>query len=357
MKITKILVALSFLFAVTSANAGTMTVTGGMQATYNSQSDNTTGNPLGMDTELTFSGATELDNGMTVTVMQDYTGDGSSAMTFGNSQIAFGNVMGIATIYVGSDSDPMDAIDDITPSAFEEANGSGSGSHDDIGTNANELGIGLKVSLPILGDVNAKYYPKTDGVKNGDKASSGNTGPAGVGSGSSITLKTPFAGLPVIGGALDGLVLTTGYAENENNTIANTDEEIELTAALNYSYGPLSLGYQKKYENHGNATTAAADATFVKADVYGIAYAVNDALSISWNKYESYYHNVSSTGSATAAALAKGGSLAVQDTTAINIGYTVGGMTFGFQDAQTDNAGYVKDAKDDARTLSVVVAF
>ena len=58
MKITKILVALSFLFAVTSANAGTMTVTGGMQATYHSESDNTTGNPLGMDTELTFSGAT-----------------------------------------------------------------------------------------------------------------------------------------------------------------------------------------------------------------------------------------------------------------------------------------------------------
>ena len=356
MKITKILVALSFLFAVTSANAGTMTVTGGMQATYNSQSDNTTGNPLGMDTELTFKGSTELDNGMTVTVMQDYAGDGASAMTFGNSQIAFGNVMGIATIYVGSDSDPMDAIDDITPSAFEEANGSGSGSHDDIGTNANELGIGLKVSLPILGDVNAKYYPKTDGKNNGDKASSANTN-AAVGSGSAITLKTPFAGLPVIGGALDGLVLTTGYAEDDNNTLASTDEAVELTAALNYSYGPLSLGYQKKYENHGNITNATTDSTWVKADVYGIAYAVNDALSISWNKYESYYHNVAASASTTAGTGDKGGSQAVQDTTAINIGYTVGGMTFGFQDAQTDNAGYIKNAKDDARTLSVVVAF
>ena len=354
MKITKILVALSFLFAVTSANAGTMTVTGGMQATYHSESDNTTGNPLGMDTELTFSGATELDNGVTVTVMQDYAADGSSAMTFGNSQIAFGNVMGIATIYVGSDSDPMDAIDDITPSAFEEANGANSGSHDDIGTNANELGIGLKVSLPILGDVNAKYYPKTDGVKNGDKASSGATS-SDVGSGSSITLKTPFAGLPVIGGALDGLVLTTGYAESENNTVANTDEEIELTAALNYSYGPLSLGYQKKYENSGNATTAAVDATFTKHDVYGVVYAINDSLSISYNKYESYKHNVLATG--LARATATGGAGAIQDTTAINLGYTVGGMTFGFQDAQTDNAGYVKNAKDDTRTLSVVVAF
>ena len=356
MKITKILVALSFLFAVASANAGTMTVTGGMQATYSSDQDQTTGNPLGMDTELTFSGKTELDSGITVSVMQDYGGDGSSAMTFGNSQIAFGNVMGLATIYIGSDSDPVDAIDDITPSAFEEANGARSGSHTDVGTLAGELGIGLKVSLPILGDVNAKYYPKTDTSKNGDKANSNNTN-AAVGSGSSITLKTPMSGLPVVGGALDGLVLTTGYAEAENNTVANTDKEVELTAALNYAYGPLSFGYQKKYANAGQATSAAVDATFVKADIYGIAYAINDSLSISYNKYESYKHNVAATGSATAAAANNGGAGAVQDTSAINIGYTVGGMTFGFQDAQTDNAGYIKNAKDDTRTLSVVVAF
>ena len=46
MKITKILVALSFLFAVATANAGELTVTGSMEATYNSQGGSTTGNPL-----------------------------------------------------------------------------------------------------------------------------------------------------------------------------------------------------------------------------------------------------------------------------------------------------------------------
>ena len=354
MKITKILVALSFLFAVASANAGTMTVTGGMQATYSSDSGNTTGNPLGMDTELTFTGSTELDNGMTVTVMQDYAADANAG--FGNSQIAFGNVLGLATIYVGSDSDPVDAIDDITPSAFEEANGARSGSHTDIGTLAGELGIGLKVSLPILGDVNAKYYPKTDTTKNGDKANS-NDASATVGSGSAITIKTPFAGLPVVGSTLDGLVLTTGYTEEENSTVVNTDEVVELTAALNYAYGPLSLGYQKKYGNAGT-TVATTDPVWVKADVYGIAYAINDSLSISYNKYESYRHNSAATGLATATSSAvSGGDKAIQDTTAINIGYTVGGMTFGFQDAQTDNAGYILNNKDDTRTFSVVVAF
>ena len=34
MKLTKILVALSFLFAVSTANAGELTVTGNMEVTY-----------------------------------------------------------------------------------------------------------------------------------------------------------------------------------------------------------------------------------------------------------------------------------------------------------------------------------
>ena len=34
MKLTKILVALSFLFAVSTAHAGELTVTGNMEATY-----------------------------------------------------------------------------------------------------------------------------------------------------------------------------------------------------------------------------------------------------------------------------------------------------------------------------------
>ena len=50
-------------------------------------------------------------------------------------------------------------------------------------------------------------------------------------------------------------------------------------------------------------------------------------------------------------------SRATQETDAINIGYTVGGLTLGFQDASTDNANMVRNAKDDTRTISVKAAF
>jgi hypothetical protein len=339
MKITKILVALSFLFAVATAQAGTLTVTGNMEATYQSEPEKTTGNPIGMDRELKFAGSTELDNGITVSVMQDT----SDSLAYGNSQIAFGNIMGLATIYIGSDADPVDAIDDVTPSAYEEANGSGSGTYVDIGSLVNQMGIGTKFSLPILGAVDFKYYPKVDGDKNEDNTSSADTNST-VGSGSSLSINTNLADLPFVGGALDGATLRTGYSTNDSSRATNTDEVVELTAALNYAYGPLSLGVQKKYNNMGT-TTAGTDPIFYKDTVVGIAYAVNDSLSISYNRYTSQRHKNTT------------GANAEQETDAINIGYTVGGMTIGFQDAQTDNAAYVLNAKDDTRTIGVSVAF
>ena len=190
MKITKILVALSFLFAVSTANAGELTVTGSMEATYTSEVDRTTGNPLGMDRELKFAGSTELDNGVTVSVMQDT----SDNLGYGNSKITFGNVGGLVDIYVGSDGSEVDAIDDITPSAYEEANAM-SGTYQDVGNLAGQMGIGIKGTVPVLGTVSAQYVPKADSTKNADNAASGNANGL-VGSGVEVAIKTSFGGDP-----------------------------------------------------------------------------------------------------------------------------------------------------------------
>ena len=338
MKITKILVALSFLFAVATANAGELTVTGSMEATYNSQGGSTTGNPLGTDRELKFAGSTELDNGITVSVMQDT----SDNLGYGDNKITFGNVMGMVDIYVGADGSPVDAIDDITPTAYEEANGSGSGTLEDIGQLSGEMGIGFKVSVPILGAVDYKYIPKADSTENADNANSANANNS-VGSGDSISIKTNLGDLPLAGGALDGLTLTTGYESVETTSTLNTADATDLTAALNYSMGNISLGVQRKYHNEGQ-TVAAVDEVFYKDLAIGVVYAVNDNLSISYNRYDSARHDNTKVN-------------VDQSTSAFNIGYTMGGMTIGFQEASTDDAGWVKDAEDDSRTLGVSVAF
>ena len=339
MKITKILVALSFLFAVSTAHAGEMTVTGSMQATYQSEPDRTTGNPLGMDREIKFAGSTELDNGMNMSVMQDFGDDGA----FGDGKITFGNVGGLVDIYVGTDGSELDAIDDITPSAFEEANGSGSGTYQDVGGLAAEMGIGIKGSLPIIGTVQAQYVPKADGAESGDKVASGDTSGT-KGSGMEVVVKTALGDLPVVGSFLGGNTLTLGYAEEEMERVANTTDRHEATVALTGSIGNFSYGYQVEHIDAGQ-TVATTDAVFYNVESIGLAYAVNDALSISYNMMEQKQHNVAADSSFE------------QETDAINIGYTVGGLTLGFQDASTDNANMVKDAKDDTRTISVKAAF
>jgi hypothetical protein len=333
MKITRILVALSFLFTVVNANAGTLSVTGNMETTYHSESGNNTGNPLGMDRELKFAGSTELDNGITVSVMQDTT----DSLAYSNSQIAFSNDLG--TLYIGSDSDPVDSIDDITPSAYEEANGSGSGTYIDVSGSAGDMGLGIKYDLPILGALNAKYYPKADGVKNADNASSG-TGNTATGSAYAITLKTDIGATVA---PLAGLVLTTGGASITNSNLANTDDEFHMTAALNYATGPIKVGVQKSWLGQGQTVATTQEVEYNNMMI-GIAYAVNDSLSVSYNRITSEQRSAANV-------------YVEQDTDAFNIGYTIGGMTIGFQDAKTGNANYVTGADDDARTLGVSVAF
>ena len=291
-----------------------------------------------MDRELKFSGSTELDNGVTVSVMQD-TGDN---LDYGNSKITFGGVAGLVDIYVGTDGSELDAIDDITPTAYEEANGSGSGTYKDIGGAANEMGIGVKFEVPFLGTVKAQHIPNVDGTKNADNEASASTDANG--SANELVVITPLGGLPAVGDALDGFTLTLGYSEDEVSTVANTSDRFEYTAALTGSVGNFKFGYQREVIDEGQ-TAALTDADFYKVETIGLAYAVNDALSISYNMMEQQQHNIDADSSFT------------QDTDAISIGYTIGGMTIGFQDASTDNANMVKNAKDDTRTIGISVAF
>ena len=183
---SKILVALiAGLFSISSAFAGEMTVTGSMQATYQSDreggaSGGVTGNPLGLNTDLAFSGTTEVLNGTTVTwtMATDGTFLGESGA---DHKLVFTNDYG--SFQIGNSGDAADAVDDITPSAFEEANGSGSGLYgsgtgSDLGSgmdgsmsvgyrNADVLGTGISFGL--------NYYPKLDATTVNEKGSSTGT--------------------------------------------------------------------------------------------------------------------------------------------------------------------------------------
>jgi len=344
MKKLKTIVALfAGLFAFSSANAGEMTVSGTMQATYQSELNSVTGNPLGLNTDLAFTGTTEVLDGVGVTWTM-----GTEGTFLGDSgadhKLAFATSYG--TFQVGNSDDAANNVDDITPSAFEEANGSGSGTYatDFGGSNEGSMSIGYR-NADLFGtgiSVGYNYYPKLDGTTNNEKAAS--AGASGTArSAQSVSIATSLASLPVIGDtALGGLKITGGYEESENS-VNKADDKEGATIAVNYAMGPVSLGYQKKaYQGLASAT---ASKTFYKDDVIGIAYAVNDSLAISYNKYTSVKHQNTAKN-------------VEQETTAINLAYTVGGLTLAFQDASTDNGAYVDGAvDDDTRTISIKTAF
>ena len=345
MKQVKILVALvAGLFAFTSVQAGEVTVSGSMQATYGSSDDVTTGNSLGMNTDLTFTGSTDTDFGTaTWTMATDGTFVGESGA---DHSLKLATSMG--TIGIGNSGDAANAVDDITPSAFEEANGSGSGSY------ATDFGSGMDGSMSFnyaLSDIMGtgvsiayNYYPRLDGVTNNEKAASYAAGSETKDKAQSVNVGIPLAGLPVLGDSpLGGMKITLGYEESDSR-VTDAQGKQGGTVAVNLPVGPLSIGYQKKAYQAAQTGILITNRVFFKDDIFGVAYAINDDLAISYNVIESTQH-------------AKDGVNDEQETKSINAAYTIGGLTIAFADAKTSNSGYVKDTDNDTRTLSIKTAF
>ena len=342
MKQLKTIVAfVAGLFAFTSVQAGEMSVSGSMQATYQSEVDDVTGNPLGLNTDLSFSGSVDTDFGtatMSLATDGTFLGDSGADHTYSLAT-------DIGTFTIGNAGDSANAVDDITPTAFEEANGSGSGTYSvDFGSgmdgsmslkygNSDVMGTGISVSY--------SYYPKLDGATNNEKAASADNNNA-TKSAQSINVGIPLSGVPVVGDSpLGGAKITLGYEKSD--AMASSFQPKEGgTVAVVLPVGPLSVGYQKKA--YAAAATANGTKTFYKDDIYGIAYAINDDLALSWNVYQSAQHNNDGTNTE-------------QETKSLNVAYTVGGLTIGFADAKTSNAAYTAASDDDTRTLSIKTAF
>ena len=332
--ITKVgLSALAGALAFTSVNAGEMTISGSMEASYTKGSGYlTTGNPLGMDKELSVTGSGELDNGTTVSYKQTV----SDAFGYNDSELVFGNVLGMMDVALTSTGSPISAIDDVTPTAFEEANAL-IGSIDDV--NGMDGTYGLRVTMAdVLGSgftVDAMYTP--DAGSGDAQADNGTSGELGGTSGSAeeIVIK---GSVPMV----DGLDVGAGYYSQDTNSTVDTGTygQEEGTAYIKYSTGPVSLGYQKGVVAD---FTGGAEETQYTNQYYGISYKVSDNLSVSYNEMESRKR--------------QNGTDIEQDFDSISVSYTVGGMTIGIADADVSNSSYTSGRAQDETSVSLSIAF
>jgi outer membrane protein OmpU len=259
------------LVAVSAANAGSLSVSGGAKIGYAASDGNedleTDGNRFGMQKSVSFSGTGELDNGNTISLTHNMAVTG--ALSTSVLKYDMGD-MGSITYSEDSGDVGIGKIDDIMPTAEEEVT---NGIDADAGS-SNETLVG-KVDGGMTGfnyvytmdmaTIQLGYSPKTTSGNNDDGS---NSGAGGLKSSTSIAVTaTPMDGLTVFGGTGDK---GTGTQEDDHDTYG-----------VIYAFGPITVGYQ-----HSEIDFAATTSNDLETDSFGISFQVNDDLSISYGEQE-----------------------------------------------------------------------
>lgn len=325
------------LASIVSANAGALSVTGGVDLSWSSVEKSVTGNPIGIGSNLTFSGSGELDNGTTIALTVAHT----NANVYSNTNVVLGiPSLGDIRIDQGTTGTGIDRMDDVMPTAWEETWGTALGTGIDLVEGVSSAtNIEWTPSMMPDGITARLAYTPNFGTKNiGDKGLGGDGG-GGTGSGYDVTLQV---GGDAIG--MSGLTLYAGTSTIEESGKTYTGDPTEHTLAATYAVGGFTVGYQWSQENkkvHNGISE-------YNNDMWGVSFNVNDDLTVS-------YANAESTQATSLAA----GSDVTLEVDSIQLAYTMGGASFRIAESTVDNAKYATGAANsmDGTTISLALAF
>ncbi|MDB2500274.1 hypothetical protein N9X01_01890, partial [Candidatus Pelagibacter bacterium] len=179
------------------------------------------------------------------------------------------------------------------------------------------------------------YDPAAGGAGNDHDAVAAKTSTQGSGHGAVIKLSHDV-----------GLTVGAGL-ENVSSNSGNDAEAENVTAYALYTMGPVSVGYQGYYLNNGTAaklgTAAGAD---YSGDAIGIAFNVNDNVSIGYQKVSEEKEAYTSTAAST------------RDIKSLSAAYSSGGMTMSIQQTDTDNYSMAAAGSElDTETVQVTLSF
>jgi len=336
------------LAAVSAANAGDLTVTGGADLTWVSQGGVNTGNPLGMGSNFGLKGSGELDNGWTVDLTVAHTNGGA----YSSAVVALGmGGLGKLNFNSGDSGNGLQAIDDKMPTAWEEPWGAGMSTGvrlvNGVGANLN-----IQYTTPtIFGTTLVVAMAPDMGVTDtADKTVATAAGHSGAGYDATININ-PSLGTEI----LSGLNLFAGahYTNNYTNEVDGTgleEDTYEAAGGLTYDLGPLSIGAQWSGESLGEASNTTA-ATHYKNHAFGVAFNVSDNLSISYGE-----HTSRKVGYHSARAYVHEDNRRIE-VDSVQIAYTMGGASIRVANVNADNILFSKDTNRSATILSMGLAF
>jgi len=331
------------LAAISAANAGELTVTGGADMTYVSKGTDVTGNPIGIGSNLSFKGSGELDNGWTFDLTVANTN--ANAYSAANITLDMGG-LGKLNFNQGDSGNGVSAFDDKMPTAWEEAWGAGltTGIRTIVGSGASQ---NVMYTTPtVLGTtITLTYAPQYGAADTSDKGTSGVAG--GMGSSYDGTINiNPSLGTEILSG-LNVFVAASTMEEHQEHTTEN--DKYHGTAGVTYSLGPVAIGAQVTGEYTGEQS--AADYNGYKGDAFGISFNVNDDLSVSYNKWDqrkSTYNDEHVPGGPNDRNI---------EVTSWQVAYTMGGASMRLAEVNANNAGWTAANDTKATVVSLGLAF
>ena len=312
--------ALAGTLASLSAQAGELAVTGSAELSYTQRdNDEITGNPLGMNKNISFAGSGELDNGWTVSTLIGTTD--AMGLTSASVSIGMGS-LGTITVDSGTGADIGNALDNVVPTAFEEADaGFDTGLKDSGGVIGNHGSINYTMPEMAGAKISIGYNPRGGTGAAADGATAEGSG------GSAVEVGVDWSPEMLPGLRVGGAI---GKCSDCKAGTKDLDEE---TWFATYAYGPLSIGYQVADIDDGTNT--------FDTDIYGVSFNINDSLSVSYQYGETdgYANGVTA------------------EFTGISAAYNIGPMAIKFTDNSGKNVNGAATDDDDNRELNLSMSF
>ena len=316
MNIKKIgLTALAGSMVALSAAAGELTVTGSMNMTHSSFSGTVdsvnSASGIGIENAVFATGSTELDNGYVVSLTQGINNSTSTYLSVDMGDL--GSLSYVQTDAAGG----LEALDDMTPSAYEEVNDGVTGTVAEFLTTS-----GFAYSNTVGGATIGLTY--SDGASTAAVGDGSVDTAASTNSSTSIGITFPVAdtGLTVFGG-----VGTMGQADGKE-----IDSEV---IGAKYAFGPVSVGYQVNTNDDSDTSVKDLETTLAS-----IAFNINENMAISYGIADT-----------------DNGSGVDQEHTGISASYTMGALSLKAYKNEVDNSGHVSGATSEKTEISLSVAF
>ena len=341
--ITKtLLVLVSAVSLSVSALAGELTITGAAKASYNiGGATDSVSKGIGVSNELNAKASGEMDNGFTWSYSTELDPADGGAATNDDSQLVIG----------------MNSLGTI---GFFDSEG---GLSQELAYGVGALGTGtdygntmtVQYGIDVSSYPNVQYHLPADLLPYGLTAKVGFAPNTADGQGNSFknpgiettaSLGGDSVKMYTVGVApMDGLKVSADYASMDDGTATAQDAESGNIGAQ-YAIGNFKLGY-----NVGFYAVPLTDKNTVvtkyENTAYGIEFAVNDSLSISYNEENS--EAFTDVAHADGAASSTKTSVESQMET-IQVAYIFGGATLGVHIVDVGNADYTAN-RDEKRTI------